>query len=149
LLGFGLNSMGNHYNPLSISIVNSESIDSITTSWKNTAKGLYGLLKEVLICNDDECNFCCMLREQIKGEECRPWLDHLESDEGLEGEFPVDKPASYNSKPWFSALHQLFGIDIPVQQCSNHTGCELFLLILAYFITFFQNMSVSPLFIPA
>ena len=32
LLAFGLNSMGNHYNPMSISIVNSESIDSILTS---------------------------------------------------------------------------------------------------------------------
>ncbi len=39
-----------------------------------------------------------MLREQIEGEEGRPWLEHLESDEGRAGKFPVDKPASDNSK---------------------------------------------------
>ena len=50
LLAFGLSSMGNHYNPLSISIVNSESIASITTSCRNTAKGLYSLFKEVQNC---------------------------------------------------------------------------------------------------
>jgi hypothetical protein len=46
-LHLDLTAMGNHYNPLSISIVNSESIDSITTSWRNTAKALYSLFKEV------------------------------------------------------------------------------------------------------
>jgi hypothetical protein len=114
LLAFGLNSMGNHYNPLSISIVNSESIASITTSWRNTVKGLYSLFKEVQICNDDECSFCSMLREQIEGEEGRPWLQHLESEEGRAGRFPVDKPASDNSKAWFGAAHDLFGVDILV-----------------------------------
>ncbi len=58
-----------------------------------------------LICKYHECSFCSMLREQIEGEELegRPWLRHLDSAEGREGEFPVDKSASDHSKAWFSA----------------------------------------------
>ena len=43
LVGFGMNSMGAHFNPVSISIVNSESKQGIKSSYKATCSGLYTL----------------------------------------------------------------------------------------------------------
>jgi hypothetical protein len=41
LIAFGMNSMGAHFNPVSISIVNSESKTSLDWSYKATCAGLY------------------------------------------------------------------------------------------------------------
>jgi hypothetical protein len=43
LIGFGMNSMGAHFNPLSVSIVNSESKDAISSAYEATCNGLYTL----------------------------------------------------------------------------------------------------------
>ena len=110
-------TMGSHYNPVSISIVNSETALSITTAWRHTSAGLYNLFQEVLICNDDECSFCTILNEQIQGEEGRPWREHLASDACRAHDFPVDKPASDNSKALFSSAKERFGRDSMFESC--------------------------------
>ena len=40
ILGIGINSMGAHFNPVSLSTVNSESKAAITASWEATIQGL-------------------------------------------------------------------------------------------------------------
>jgi hypothetical protein len=44
IIGIGMNSIGSHYNPVSINIVNSESIDAIEASWNASTYGLFTFL---------------------------------------------------------------------------------------------------------
>jgi hypothetical protein len=58
LLGFGMNSMGAHFNPVSVSIVNSESKEAIKSAYETTCNGLYTLYNSAVLCQDPSCGFC-------------------------------------------------------------------------------------------
>jgi hypothetical protein len=47
IIGIGMNSMGSHFNPVSLNIVNSESRDAIQNSWDATITGLFNLFEQV------------------------------------------------------------------------------------------------------
>ena len=67
IIGIGMNSMGAHYNPVSLSIVNSESKDAIASCWDATVKGFYSLYTSVQICDEPECGFCTQIKENTQG----------------------------------------------------------------------------------
>jgi hypothetical protein len=69
LLGFGVNSMGAHYNPVSISIVNSESKTTLEWSYNATCAGLYALYNTAKLCGKETCGFCTQIKEQIVDKE--------------------------------------------------------------------------------
>ena len=50
-LGIGINSMGAHFNPISLSIIHSESKASINACWEATVKGFYSLFTEAQFCD--------------------------------------------------------------------------------------------------
>ncbi len=64
LVGIGCNRMGAHFNPISLSIVNSESTDAIESSWDASVGGFYSVLKNCRLCDSVECGFCTQVREQ-------------------------------------------------------------------------------------
>ena len=61
LLGFGVNSMGDHYNPVSISIINSESKTSLEWSYNATCASLYALYNTEKLCGKETCGFCTQI----------------------------------------------------------------------------------------
>ncbi len=71
----GVNSMGAHYNPVSISIVDSESKTSLEWSYNATCAGLYALYNTAKLCGKETCGFCT----QIKELKSRTGQGHLRS----------------------------------------------------------------------
>jgi hypothetical protein len=65
LIEFGMNSMGAHFNPVSFSIVNSESKEGIKNSYMATCAGLYTMYNSAVLCANDECGFCTQLIELV------------------------------------------------------------------------------------
>lgn len=122
LVAYGMNSMGSHYNPVSISIVNNESKASLTTSWRHTASGVYNLYQQVKLCSDETCGFCTQLSEQIQLPHGKLWRDMLASPSGRAHYYHIDKPGSDHTKSWYAVAKSEWGPDIPVQQCANHAG---------------------------
>jgi hypothetical protein len=57
LVGIGCNRMGAHFNPISLSIVNSESTDAIESSWDASVQGFYTVLNNCSLCSSAECGF--------------------------------------------------------------------------------------------
>ncbi len=53
LIAFGMNSMGAHFNPVSISIVDSESKTSLDWSYNATCAGLYAMYNTARVCGKD------------------------------------------------------------------------------------------------
>jgi hypothetical protein len=60
LIGFGMNSMGAHYNSVSISIVNSEFKITLNSSYDAMCAYLYRLYYS------ETCGFCTQIQEKIK-----------------------------------------------------------------------------------
>jgi hypothetical protein len=83
MIGFGMNSMGAHFNPVSLSIVNSESKEAIKSAYTATCSGVYTLCNQTCLCDDNidkSCGFCTQLFEQIS-EPGSLWKKQLASDE--------------------------------------------------------------------
>jgi hypothetical protein len=55
IIAVGCNSMGAHFNLVSLSIVTSESGDAIEHSWDATTKAVFSLFKSVTLCDREEC----------------------------------------------------------------------------------------------
>ncbi len=55
LIGFGMNSMGAHFNPVSVSITNSESNEGIKNAYKATYSGLYTVFNSSQLCEGAKC----------------------------------------------------------------------------------------------
>ena len=127
MIGFGMNSMGAHFNPVSLSIVNSESKVALKNAYKATCTGLYLLYKETTICKDLACSFCVHIAEQLSpGNGFREWQAHLASREGLDEYYHLDKPSSDHSPAFHAFAKETFGADVDVQQCGQHlTGACL------------------------
>jgi hypothetical protein len=117
--------MGAHFNPISLSIVNSESKASITACWDATVKGFYSLYKDVDFCNAPECGFCSMMKKTIEGTHGSAMRKLLSSEHAKQGYFHIEKPSSDNGQAFSSFCKDAFGEDIPKQQCSNHIGSTI------------------------
>ena len=123
MIGFGMNSMGAHFNPVSLSIVNSESKEALKASYDATVSGLYLMYKTVKICeNPEKCGFCSNLMEQLVSPKSIPreWKAHLTSGEGMSERYSLDKPSSDNCISFYSFAKEQFGADVAVQQCGQH-----------------------------
>ena len=114
LIGIGLNSMGAHFNPVSLSIVNSESKAAIKHCWEATVKGFYSLYQTVKLCDREECGMCCQLKENLVGVHGQHLRKVLASDCVENSYFHIDKPSSDNSHAFFAFAKETFGDDIPV-----------------------------------
>ena len=63
IIGIGMNSMGAQFNPVSLSIVNSESKAAISACWDATVKGFYSLFTDVDFCDAEDCAFCTLMKQ--------------------------------------------------------------------------------------
>lgn len=115
MVGIGCNRMGAHFNPISLSIVNSESAEAIENSWDATIFGFYSLFKNCRLCTSSECGFCTQVREQDQ----KHMRALLLSKEAAHHHFPVDKPSSDNSKAFWSFAKKKFGRGVKVQSCGQ------------------------------
>ena len=116
--------MGAHFNPVSFSIVNSESKEGIKNSYMATCAGLYTMYNSAVLCANDQCGFCTQLIEQVsnpsdadKGSE---WQRYLLTVDATRWHFQLDNPSSDNSKGYFATAKELFGADCKVGQCGFH-----------------------------
>ena len=130
IIGIGMNSMGSHFNPVSLNIVNSESRDAIQKSWSSTVSGLFNLFEQVTLCESEKCGFCVMIKEQVSGTEGRLFREYLTSEEGIRHHFQVDKPSSDCTLQFFGWAKDTFGPGTAVQQCGNHLGREFISFLL-------------------
>ena len=128
LIGFGMNSMVAHFNPVSFSIVNSESKEGIKSSYKAMCGGLYTMYNSAVLCASDECGFCTQIRQEMsnptdldKGAE---WQKYLLSDDAQNCHYQLDNPSSDNSGAYYSTAKELFGADTKVGQCCFHFSCK-------------------------
>ena len=110
LIGFGMNSMGAHFNPVSVSIANSESKKGIENAYKATCSGLYTVFNDANLCeevNCDECGSCTQVLEQVSepdpaAQKGSLWNKHLLSIDAGNTHYQLDNPSSDNSKAFFA-----------------------------------------------
>jgi hypothetical protein len=92
LLAFRMNCMGAHYNPVSISIVDSESKTSLEWSYNATCAGLYALYNTAKLCGKETCGFCTQIKEQIE-DKTGTFENRLASEDATKLFPPLDKPS--------------------------------------------------------
>jgi hypothetical protein len=123
LVGIGFNRMGAHFNPISLnpislSIVNSESTDAIESSWDASVQGFYSIFNNCRLCSSAGCGFCTQVREQDKPH--MRYSELLLSKDAQDLHYQVDKPSSDSTKEFWSFSKKTFGPDIKVQTCGQH-----------------------------
>ena len=116
MLAFGLNSMGARFNPVTITIANSESRTAYQHSFEAAEAAFFSLYKSTRLCDLEECSFCTTIKEQAKGKLLK---EYLLSARGLRGEFHIDKPSSDQSAPLHAFVREKFGT--AVLQCWQHS----------------------------
>ena len=124
LLGFGMNSMGAHFNQVSVSIVNSESKQAIKTAYDATCSGLYTLYNNAVLCDNPKCGFCTQVFEQVSDEGGSNFKQHLLSDDAARMHYELQKPSSDSTPSVFSWAKEKFGDDCEVQQCGFHLSSK-------------------------
>ncbi len=127
IIGFGMNSMGARFNPVSISIVNSESSEAYHASFTATKKALYQAFDLVKECSNVDCKLCQtlgshdvkefnILRKSMRNQDPK--------------KLPVPKPSSDNSLAFIKLAKKEFGKHVDIQQCCVHfTGTLSYFLI--------------------
>ena len=124
MIGFSMNSMGAHFNPVSVSIVNSESKQAIKSAYEATCNGLYTLYNSAVLCQNPTCGFCTQVLDQISDDGGYKWKQHLLSDEAASLHYHLHKPSSDSTKPFFSWAKDTFGEDCDVQSCGFHLSSK-------------------------
>jgi hypothetical protein len=97
LVGIGCNRMGAHFNPISFSIVSSESTYVIESSWDASIQGFYSKHNNCRLCSSAECGFCTQVREQDKPH----MRELLLSRDAQDLHYQVDKPSSDCTKQFW------------------------------------------------
>ena len=135
LISFGMNSMGAHFNPVSFSIVNSESKEGIKNSYLATCAGLYSLYNGAALCEDAKCGFCTQIKAQVTDPTGMPtvWQQQLLSEDAKRGHYQLDNPSSDNSGAYFATGKELFGPATAIGQCGHHLSCKLHVVPLFQF----------------
>ncbi len=116
LIGFGMNSMGSRFNPVSITIVNSECHEAYEAAFTATRKIVcaFNLVKE---CGVEGCSLC----QFIKRHDIRDFKTLLvEQQDAAPQKFPIAKPSSDNCAAFMKFAKKEFGKDAAIQQCSIH-----------------------------
>ncbi len=105
-----MNSLGAHFNPVSISIVNLESKTSLDWSYTATCQcaGLYAIYKTARLCGNETCGVCAQITEQIDAKN-GTFKNLLASDDARRLVFPLDTPPSDNPIHFFSWAKEKFG----------------------------------------
>jgi hypothetical protein len=126
-----MNSMGAHFNPVSVSIVNSESKEAsivnseskeaIKTAYEATCNGLYTLYNTAVLCQESgphlqPCSFCTKVFEQVSDDGGSKCL----SDDAARLHYTLEKPSSDRTPSVFSWAKEKFGEECEVQQCGFH-----------------------------
>ena len=145
LVGFGMNSsMGTHFNPVSISIVNSDSKIGIKSSYEATCSGLYTLYNSASLCDSAECGFCSQMHAQIGGPAGALWRNQLASDDTASLHYQLDNPSSDHCASYHSVAKELFGPECNVGRCRQHmSGKHLRVYIFETFLKHFLKRSDS------
>ncbi len=117
--------MGAHYNPVSISIVNSESKTSLEWSYNAICAGLYALYNTAKLCGKETCGFCTQIKEQIE-DKTGTFKNCLALEDATKLFSPLEKPSSDNPIHFFSWAKEKFGADTTVLQCGHHLSCKCF-----------------------
>ncbi len=103
MIGFGMNSMGAHFNPVSLSIVKSESKEAIIQAYKATCAGLYTLYNLASICDDPSCGFCTQQRARFSLEAAtrlrRSSTSALPAEQTVKRQYPTI-PSSCQGVVW-------------------------------------------------
>jgi hypothetical protein len=120
LLAFGVNRMGAHYNPVSITIANSESRVAYEYSFEATEAAFFSLYKSTRMCPNEDCSFCSMMKQPAG--ETTFLKEYLLSEQGRSGHYHIDKPSADQSAPVHSFAKEKFGV--PVLQCGQHLTGE-------------------------
>jgi hypothetical protein len=115
LIGFGVNRLGAHFNPVSISISNTESKEGIKNAFRASTSGAYQVFRDIQRCENPVCLTCSMIRKADVGA----FLQHRKSEKGLQNKFPV-VPSSDNSHQFYSFAKEEFGPKTRVLQCGKH-----------------------------
>jgi hypothetical protein len=113
LMGFGMNSMGAHFNLVSLNIVTTEFGEAIKNSFRVSCAGMYRILQEVVTCASPACGCCHMIKDQ---EERLHMRQLLQSEDAHYKHFQLDKQSSDNSRKFSAWAKKTFGEDIPVQE---------------------------------
>ena len=100
--------MGAHFNPVSISIANSESKKGIKSSYEATCSGLYTVYNSASLCSSAECGFCAQILAQV-GESGALWRKQLLSDDAANLHYQLDNPSSDHCAAYHSVAKELFG----------------------------------------
>ena len=128
LLAFGLNRMGAHYNPVTITIANSESRTAIEYAYESAEAAFFSLYKSTRICADEDCEFCSMVKQPA--EENTLLKQYFLSPEGLRGHYNIDKPCADQSAPVHGFAKDKFGK--PVLQCGQHLSGEFRKIVFCF-----------------
>jgi hypothetical protein len=147
LLGFGVNSLGAHYNPVSISIVNSESKTALDWAYDATCAGLYTLYNKAKLCDKETCGFCTQIREQIE-DKTGTFKARLASEDATNMFFPLDKPSSDNPNHFFAWAKEKFGEDTKVLQCGHHLSCKCCPCVLLFTCAFPPSLCLRAKYQP-
>ena len=115
IIGFGVNSLGAHFNPISLSLANSESKEAIKFSFEATKTAMFSVFRDILRCDLESCGLCHMIKEQ----DINPFHDFSLSEAGIQNLFPL-VPSSDNSKAFFAFCKEQFGDRVKVLQCGVH-----------------------------
>ncbi len=93
-----MNSMGAHFNPVSVSIAISESKEGIKNAYKATCSGLYTVFNSAKLCEGvkcEECGFCTQVLEQVSEQDPAAqkgslWNKHLLSIDAGNTHYQLD-----------------------------------------------------------
>jgi hypothetical protein len=124
LIGFGMNSMGAHFNPVSVSIVNSESKQAISSAFEATCNGLYTLYNSTVLCQDPSCGFCTQIFELVIEDGGTKWKQYLLSYDAANLHYKLEKPSSDSTPSLFGWAKEKFGDECQVQQCGFHLSSK-------------------------
>ena len=124
-----MNSMGAHLNPVSFSIVYSESKEGIMSSYMATCRGLYTMYNSAVSCSNEECGFCTEIIHQMSNskepKKGAGWQQYLFTVDATNSHYQLDKPSSDSSAAYFATAKELFGADSKVGQCCFHLSSKI------------------------
>ena len=120
-----MNCMGAHFNPVSFSIVNSESKEGIENSYKATCGGLYSMYNSATLCSNAECGFWQITHQMtnpIEPEKGAEWARCLLTVDAQQLHYQLDNPCSDNSSAYYSTAKKLLVWSPPPGSVGGRVG---------------------------
>ena len=144
VIGFGVNSLGKHTNPLCWSIIQHQSESEITyTCTFLELQEAAMLLFDVHTCDDPDCHFCVHLVALMQNPEV---VKYTKSDKFKAGKIPVDSAQCDNHMGFGNFTREVFDFDPNICKCHALGKC-LFLpcITVADRISYFYRHSGGQL----